>query len=58
MDVEKQQVYILDDRHIKEIKDKTGKSIISLTITFDRVFGDSATWEELVNEVAENSEVQ
>ena len=57
MDIEKQQVHILDDRHIKEIKEKTGKNIISLTVTFDRIFGDSATWEVLVNEMTENSEV-
>ena len=56
MDVEKQQVHILDDRHIKEIKEKTGKSVIYLTVEFDRVFGDKATWEMLVNEMAENSE--
>ncbi len=57
MDVEKQQVYILDERHINEIKEKTGKNVISLTVTFDRVFGDSATWEVLVNEMIENSDV-
>ena len=57
MDVEKQQVHILDERHIKEIKEKTGKSVISLIVTFDRAFGDSATWEVLVNEMIENSEV-
>lgn len=58
MDVEKQQVHILDERHIKELKEKTGKSIVSLIITFDRVFGDSVTWEVLLNEMAKNYEVQ
>lgn len=58
MDVEKQLVHILDERHIKEIKEKTDKSIVALTVTFDRVFGDSATWEVLVKEMAENSEVR
>lgn len=57
MDVEKQKVYILDERHIKKIKEKTGKSILSLIVTFDRIFGDNATWEVLVNEMAENSKV-
>lgn len=55
MDVEKQRVYILDERHIKKIKEKNDKSIDLLIIPFDRVFGDRATWEELVNEMAENS---
>ena len=58
MDVEKQQVHILDARHIKEIKKKTGKSVVLLTGTFERVFGDSITWEMLLNEMAENSKVQ
>ena len=57
IDVEKRQIHILDERHIKTIKEKTGKSVISLTVMFDLVFGDSATWEMLVNEIAENSEV-
>jgi len=57
MDVEKQLVHILDDRHIKEIKEKTGRSVVLLTGTFDRVFGDSITWEMLLNEMSENSEV-
>lgn len=52
VNVEKQQVYILDERHIRKIKEKTGKNMISVTVTFDRVFGDSATWEALVNEIA------
>ena len=56
MDVEKQRVHILDERHVKEIKDKTGKNIISLIVTFDQVFGDSVTWEVLVNKITENSE--
>lgn len=56
MDTEKQQIYILDERHINKIKEKTGKSIIYLTVTFDRVFGDSVTWEMLVNEITEDSE--
>ena len=56
MNVEKQEVYILDDQHINQIKEKTGKHIISLTISFDRVFGDSATWEMLLDEAVENTE--
>jgi len=58
MDVEKQQVYILDERHIKEIKEKTGKSVISLIATFDQVFGDNVTWEVIINKMTENFEVQ
>lgn len=57
MDVEKQRIHILDERHITKIKEKTGESVISFIVTFDRVFGDSVTWEMLVNEMAENSEV-
>lgn len=57
IDVEKRQIHILDERHIKTIKEKTCKSVIYLTVTFDRVFGDNATWEMLINEIAENSEV-
>lgn len=57
IDVEKRQIHILDERHIKTIKKKTGKSVISLTVTFDRVFGDLVTWEMLVNEMTEKSEV-
>lgn len=57
IDVKKQQVYILDKRHIDEIKEKTGESIAFLAVTFDRLFDDNVTWKTLVNEIIENSEV-
>ena len=58
MDVEKQRIHILDERHITKIKEKTGESIISLIVTFDQVFGDSATWEMLVNEMVKDNHIQ
>ena len=58
IDVEKRQIHILDERHIKTMKEKTGESVILLTVTFDRVFGDSATWEMLVNEMVKDNHIQ
>lgn len=58
MDTEKQQIYILDERHINKIKEKTGESVISLIVTFDQVFGDSATWEMLVNKMIKDDHIQ
>ena len=57
VDVKKQQVYILDKRHVDEIEEKTSKSIVYLVVTFNRLFDDNATWKTLINEMIENSEV-
>ena len=58
MNVEKQMIYIIDERHLNEIAKKTKESPYGLEVSFDRVFGDNTTWKTLVYEMIENSEVQ
>lgn len=51
MDVEKQTVHIIDDRHIKEVNGAaTIKDVVFLVLTFDRVFSENCTWDSILQD--------
>lgn len=51
MNVEEQKVYIIDDRHIKEVNEvATNKDVIFLVLTFDRVFSENCTWDSILQD--------
>lgn len=56
IDVIKQEIYIIDERHINEINKKTGRSCLYITITFDRAFDKMSSWKTIINEVTSQYE--